>query len=328
MLEHDFNELDNDFITIYAKILLNGPDKQALEDLERLAELGQINAIQKWYEHTRFVRQNKAIDRLAREISGYGPEQMLVKSNYSMINNHRKLDLDEWYELYRKSSIWRTRKEDARMKDLEFGLTNSDYINCFYDAIRLCIDRYEYNNNLLFAEKYFELVISQTKAHGLLTGEEYIIDKKEFLEVRNRLLGMYNKETTPANIAFTLAKNLTLFKASRKQKALATKILTELSNRKFSKKFEDYKVGNKRLIERQIEKGEFEEKTVEEKVAEEKAIKEEALKKEAKEFADKKIEEGKKWLAKGGTTKTTNAELKQAMTNIAIPHDAEDGHLF
>ena len=49
MLEHDFNELDNDYITLQSKYILTKDASQISENLEKLAELGQINAITSYY---------------------------------------------------------------------------------------------------------------------------------------------------------------------------------------------------------------------------------------------------------------------------------------
>ena len=49
MLEYEFDNLDDQFVTIWSKYFLYQDESLIIKDLETLAEMGQINAVQSWY---------------------------------------------------------------------------------------------------------------------------------------------------------------------------------------------------------------------------------------------------------------------------------------
>ena len=50
MLEKDFTELDNDFITLYSRLFCTYPFEEVKKDLNFLARLGQLDAVAMHYE--------------------------------------------------------------------------------------------------------------------------------------------------------------------------------------------------------------------------------------------------------------------------------------
>ena len=63
MLEIEFNELDNDFITFWSRKILGYQSKNVYEDIRKLAELGQVNAVQCYYLWTKnLCRYNSVIE--------------------------------------------------------------------------------------------------------------------------------------------------------------------------------------------------------------------------------------------------------------------------
>ena len=49
MFEKDFYKLDNDYITAWSKFLLGAESHEVYESIRKLAELGQVDAIQSYY---------------------------------------------------------------------------------------------------------------------------------------------------------------------------------------------------------------------------------------------------------------------------------------
>jgi len=83
MLEYDFNELDNDFITIWSKYFLTN-DKTAIKEyVEALAELGQINAVQSWYLISG-GKENKNINAIVKSYNGGNFNEYLAMANYNL----------------------------------------------------------------------------------------------------------------------------------------------------------------------------------------------------------------------------------------------------
>ena len=80
MIEYDFNELDNDFITLWSKFLLTNDKKAIIDGIEALAEMGQINAVQSWYLINQGT-QNKNIDKILSSYNGSNFNEYLAMAN-------------------------------------------------------------------------------------------------------------------------------------------------------------------------------------------------------------------------------------------------------
>ncbi len=81
MLEYDFNQLDDDFITLWSKIMLFNNTNSIIEPLQRLAEKGQVNAIQCWYILKKPEQQNKKIDDIVDNYYEDGFNEALAIAN-------------------------------------------------------------------------------------------------------------------------------------------------------------------------------------------------------------------------------------------------------
>lgn len=70
MLDRDFNELDNDYITLWSRMYLNWPSEYVQPYLDCLAELGQPNALAAYYVYkqatNQFDKVNPTIDSITR----------------------------------------------------------------------------------------------------------------------------------------------------------------------------------------------------------------------------------------------------------------------
>ena len=94
MLEYKPNELDQDFITCYSRYILAADERAIINDLEKLAEQGQINAIQTWYSLKK-VGDNPKIDKLAESLSLSSHNERYVKMKMNRISESEKEYLRE-----------------------------------------------------------------------------------------------------------------------------------------------------------------------------------------------------------------------------------------
>lgn len=77
MIQGNLTKLDNDFITIWSHyVLYREIDKDALR---KLAELGQINAVQSYYLF--FKETNAKVDGIVKEYRGLNPDEIFAQAN-------------------------------------------------------------------------------------------------------------------------------------------------------------------------------------------------------------------------------------------------------
>lgn len=252
MLEYGFNELDNDFVTLWSKKIVSGEDSLIFRDLTKLAELGQINAIQSWYLLAKNGDDNFVIDNIVDNLGNGGANELLAVAHKDMFKNDRWKQISEFYAL---NKIWDTTEiQDERLGNLEFILRNSDYISKLELATDIYKSNYITTLNILMLERYYEMIAARTKAFEAASDYNIRISKREFKKLRKTLLERYDEDKNNVAIAFALGKNLTLFKSSALQTAMGSRILTELSNRELSQTLQNYEIkGTKRLIKQQID---------------------------------------------------------------------------
>ena len=135
MLEYDFNELDNDFVTIWSKFLLTEDKAAIVNEIEALAELGQINAVQSWYL-VRQGRPNKIIDEI---VSNYNASNFNQLWAMATSRDTERLDREfkearEWAEDYSEEYFVST--EYALVRYLQ---ENCDYFRYMKAAIDMTI---------------------------------------------------------------------------------------------------------------------------------------------------------------------------------------------
>ena len=254
MLEYGFNELDNDFVTLWSKKIVCGEDTLIFKDLTKLAELGQINAIQSWYLLAKDNDDNTVIDNNVLNLGNGGANELLAIAHKDFFVNDRLAQMCAW----EKSSILGfegTEDHDEKVLDLKYKIQSSTYGNCYRVAIEMYYNNYKNTHNPLSLERFYEMMAGRTDMHKKLFSIDARRSIIEFRKLRKTLLEMYEQDKNNVAVAFALGKNLTLFKANDKLKALGNQILTELSKRELSKTLQDYEVkGTKRLIKQQIDK--------------------------------------------------------------------------
>ncbi len=235
MLEYDFNELDNDFITLWSKYIMTGGDMRLCKDIEQLAELGQINAIQSWYLIKGKDVQNETIDNYVNEFEKHnGPsanELLAIAHRYYSQENERA------YKYF---------------SDRATGIMGGQF---------------ESNSNPLYGQRYYELYIpaleidyneayNNAKHSGRTVNDpwdgpipESLAISKEFDRkitscarvlkgIRKALISTYKDGNTSPQVTYALGKNIVLFKdylqTSTKTNARGLELLTDLSKRPLS----------------------------------------------------------------------------------------------
>ena len=250
MLEYNFNALDNDFITLWSKKLVGGEDYTIFKDLTKLAELGQINAIQCWYLIAGEMDRDKIIDKKVDNLRSGGPNELLAKANRDFYIRSRWRQLCAWDGLNSEAPIYRTEESERDFYKITRTLEQSDYVVNTKLAIDAYYNLYNQTGNLLYLERFFEMMHSLNRAERKLFDLKYPALVHKFSKFRRDLLELYRQDKSNIAVAFAVGKNLTLFKAEDRLKKMGTGILTKLSERDLSKTLQGYQIsGNKQLRE-------------------------------------------------------------------------------
>lgn len=231
MLEFGLNALDNDFITLWSREIVSGETSVIFEDLTKLAELGQINAIQSWYLFAEKKDDNAVIDNNVKNLGRGGANELLAKANYDFYKNDRWRQLCQWYTY---------RSEDDKV-------CGCDYIRKGKLATEAYYNQYKQTNSMLMLERFYEMMNGRSAIHKAVSEIDQVASKTEFNKLRKALLMQYEKNPNNVAVAFALGKNLTLFKANDKLKELGTEILTKLGNRELSPILRDYEIKGRTL---------------------------------------------------------------------------------
>ena len=224
MLEYDFNELDNDFITLWSKFLLTNDKKAIIDGIEALAELGQINAVQSWYLINQ-GKQNKNIDKILSSYNGSSFNEFLAMAN--------AMDYTDTADLMIrivKEAVEYCQKNDANCERI---VVNTIEENSAYHKYLLCAINLAkgIHNNIFAEERLAELLYCYAKELPLTDWErrKYLRPaKKVAKEVLKKMEYILNKEDNvyeflknKPQLAFAVAKNHWFFSKKDKEKVFA-----------------------------------------------------------------------------------------------------------
>lgn len=223
MLEYDFNELDNDFITIWSKYILY-PCINSLKGIEDLAALGQINAIQSVF--------------LLNDDYFYNKSSLLkVRENVKHLSN-KNYEPNFNEELIKRNAALRlsmTNNANLRMPEIiHENMSNTEHLN---RVLKKQEDLYQISNNPLILERYYEI----KKGYK-------IVSKLNIKKLRKTLRELYYQDTTNPSVAFAYAKNMVFF-GNNYEHCIGRKILDMLSTRELSQTLQDEM--NKSKIEKE-----------------------------------------------------------------------------
>ena len=249
MLEKDLTPLDNDFITVWSRYLKGGNYSDIKSDIWRLARLGQVNAMQVWYDHNtigtdgvidanvKFYEEETDLHSLylLGQYEKNQPDQcfkyMTLAREYREIEN--KLSYGKGFmleNLQRKPQIW------AEIYNQQFAIYYIGAINAGFDDL-------EEEENPLVMQSLCEIMNSISGWFFADPDKSELIEKisalsniavrdlsKAFSKVRGRTVEEKAKKSP--QLAFQLAKCIKYFHS--KHNALveeADKIIDSLASR-------------------------------------------------------------------------------------------------
>lgn len=228
MIEKDFDELDNDYITLWSRYSFD-EDLKIFPYLEKLAELGNVHALCAFFLHEK--KPNK-----------------IIKQN--------------WKQLEKNLSNPEFMKEsDAYLLKMYYELINANFFNrkgkysmveakALFDAHNICKYILLTNNgysNLLLKEKLYEIKNSFNACRELGNMSGMLIDWGELNIIREDLKkAMWNNPQDP-RYAYYFARCVTQYLWASQQNLLpngyaeeSQKIYERLSKRPLSKTLQEY----------------------------------------------------------------------------------------
>lgn len=243
MLEYDFNELDNDFVTIWSKFLLTEDKAAIVNEIEALAELGQINAVQSWFL-VRQGRPNKIIDEIVSNYNASNFNQLwAMATSRDMERVDREFEeAREWAEDYSEEYFVSTEYALAR-----YLQENCDYFRYMKAAIDMAIKISI--GNIFTHERAAEMIYAYAGSLPISESGQYKRAKQALRiakDVKKEIKKTLSKKEDAIEflkedpqLAFVVAKNYGLFSEKQKEKQFAAELLKYLSNREFSTSLTD-----------------------------------------------------------------------------------------
>ena len=242
MLEYgELTNLDNDFITIWSDFILNGPSDKFRNDLTKLAELGQINAIQSWLLINEKNTENKKIEEYVKDIENKGflnYNEMIVLSHKYYQNE--KFSIQRQFRLYydqkqlinKNSFNWddsTLENNECTLLEIKQRIRQFKSINFDHQAINDITKMPGYFSNPFLMERAAELV--EGSPAGVFFGGE----ERAKLNSLKMLKKLFKKDQNDVRVNYHLGKNLVFWqKYNAKAQALGIKILSKLASRPLS----------------------------------------------------------------------------------------------
>ena len=228
MLEKNFSSLDDDFITLWSTYLVNHKYKEISSNLQKLAELGQVNAIQSWYLWNK-PGTNDVIDENCKNLSN-DSNSLYAKANYHY------LGFMEWF------------RDTTKSGGPTVTIIATDYVQYLSRAIDLAKIEYQESQNPLILERYLEMNLGKPFAynHEPTRKKEAKIIQNTAMSLRQDLIKILTQHPN-TQIEFGLAKNLYFFMGSNKTKQRGLSLLSALSKREFSEQLTNYSCCGKKV---------------------------------------------------------------------------------
>ena len=240
MLEYNFNQLDDDFITIWSHFVLYNDTSAIIEPLQRLAEKGQVNAIQCWYLLKKPEQQNQIIDSIVDGYYGNSFNEALAIANRIYARTKPEL-----IELKKQIAEYHEKGKKLALTEMYKGITIEEKDNIHFIARDNAIEQFrasEYAQQLIKAAELTELAAKTTKScliwerlfeiyevNGLILDRNRIAEGDHY-HVRKALRKRLKIDPEDSVSKFTLAKSLSFF-SNKKKEFESVRILSELANR-------------------------------------------------------------------------------------------------
>ena len=255
MLEYNFNELDNDFITLWSHYCLYHDTAAIINPLRQLAHKGQINAIQCWYLLKKDDEQDEVIDKIVDSFYGDSFNEALAIANKIYAANKKQINdlkdliiennaagLDLKRDYYRRNEDLKDSankyyiKRDTYLQELRKTTWGQQYTKAA-DLTRLASLS---TRTCLVYERLFEL----WTAEPLIT-RVWEIPRKNIVHERKFFIERLKKNDKDYPALFSLGKNYFLFSKEPKEQYKGTEILRKLAERKLTAcKYDNEKEGS------------------------------------------------------------------------------------
>ena len=269
MIEYDFSELDRDYITLWSKMAIEENRDSYFEELEVLAEMGQINAIQSWY-HMHDVGENPKIDAIASAMDSEDDfNQLYAKGLYLSKTPEIKAEYDELVQKFESMLTGEETYKDGHLiggtkeaEELLHKIVKLPHIAKISSACKLAEKCGADTNDPIFNQRATEIFTQVIKWYPLPYGKRELKYKyRQFSHaIQLRLSARYPKTQKEKNAMknfeqylYYLVRSFEGFDENLQIMECATNTaedLRELSERKYSKVFA------KKLKQAGIESGE------------------------------------------------------------------------
>lgn len=247
MLEYEFSDLDNDFITLWSKYIVTKDLSLIVNDLQKLARLGQINAVQSWYLFKQ-KGDDKVIDSIVSGYTGGSYNELFAIGNYNSTISQNK---DKHNELM---DDLRYLADRQGVEDYEFEekardvIKNSPCIYPYYQAKEDALYQAKTLGDYTIFERANEMLLTYAKYVPLVSWQNKTI--KEVVSnckvIRKKLLKQYNAclKNNPKfsvndnpQLCYALAKSIVFLAdtipTSKKEKELGVFLIKQLSEREY-----------------------------------------------------------------------------------------------
>lgn len=292
MLEYDFGALDDDFITVWSMFILTQDYGCIKGSLEKLAEMGQINAVQSWYLFQN-EGDNEHIDAIVRGYKGLTFNEAFAIGNfmerkqdqrkkYSEIVNRLaevvdeeipKFEIEDGY-LKDDLSIREKARYEALIEERNSLVAELKRLPVFIYFNNACFGASEQAKTVrcpLCAQRYIEMKSRFIDLTPFNSEKESLTKwvKKNMKRSMKRLLKVYDekiKEDKNATvrsipqISFALGKAIVFSEdIKNKTRDAGVQILQSLATRDFSNQFVDYRLKEKTPKKSSVEQVKVEE---------------------------------------------------------------------
>lgn len=266
MLEYDFTEIDNDFVTIWSKYFLTHDESIIRDRLEALAELGQINSVQSYYLFNKYG-ENKYIDEIVDSYKGNSFNELWAMANKydeDEVAKERSLIFEKiknsdyhitwWGVVYTKLccedvAYYRLKKRAIEQAEENYEMTGNV---CVLQRIAEMQSAFDSNLPAL-RDVYGDIVYKGNLFHH---GQKAAKQAKKLMlkEIKNikdiKELNEWAKNNP--QLAYALGKNLISFSIRPKYKKMGVQLLSTLADREISKTLQDKmkEIENRKLLEK------------------------------------------------------------------------------
>lgn len=255
-MENKFTQLDNDFITLWSYYLLTGTLSGKMVAIKQLAKMGQVNAIQAWYQFNDIGACHEIDIKLNNLEKGELSYEILNaaasydKCDRSQQNEFKALikrmstvlrDYHETCQITKEQFEEDTQAIRDSIADIPFIAKQEKATKWAFSEAKQTEDLYTFEraNELLLAQAPFCLTQKQRKALSdkVKNNNKELVRSFSLQFVKNLTEDRFWTAEKDPQFAFNFAKSIKLFKDPKKTQSLdnlATKILGTLSQRELS----------------------------------------------------------------------------------------------